>query len=140
MIFLTKTDIEQRLTNNILSQITGDNDSLLDNAEAIAIGTVTDMLSGMYDLVVELEKTGADRHTNLKTWIVSLSAYHLYAHIPDNEVPERILKDYDDTLSILSKIAQGKLSTTLTPQLNDDETTKRVVRYGFNEKRNHEIL
>jgi len=140
MIFLTKTDIEQRLTDNILSQITGNDDSLLDNAEATAIGTVTDMLNGLYDIQTELCKSGADRHINLKTWLVSLSVYHLYSHIPDNEVPERVLKDYDDTLNILSKLAQGKLPTTLKPQFNDDETTKRVVRYGFNEKRNHEIL
>lgn len=140
MIFLIKTDIEQRLTANILTQITGDDDSLLDNAEATAIGTVTDMLSEMYNLEIELAKTAQERHTNLKTWLVSLSAYNLYAHIPDNEVPERILKDYDDTLNILTKIAQGKLPTTLTPIENEDGTTKRVVRYGFGTKRNHEII
>lgn len=140
MIFLIKTDIEERLTANILSQITRDDDSLIDSAEATAIGTVTDMLSGMYDLVTELEKTGADRHQNFKTWLVSLSVYQLYAHTPDEQVPERVLKDYDDTLNLITKIAQGKLPTTLTPRLNEDETTKRVVRYGFAEKRNHEII
>ncbi len=139
MIFITKIDIEQKITAGLLSLITGDDDTLLDTAETTAIGTVTDMLTGMYDLAAELTKTGSDRHSNFKKWILALCIYELYAHIPDNELPERVVKDYDDTLGILSKIAQGKLSTTLQAVTNDDGTVKRVVRYGFSVQRNHDI-
>lgn len=140
MIFLTKTDIEQRMTANILTMITGGDDTLIDNAEVQAIGVVKDMLSGLYDIDSELIKTNTDRHANLRNWLVSLSVYYLYAHIPDNEVPQRTVKDYDDTLSLLTKIAQGKIGSSLTPVNKDDGSAVRVVRYGFDEKRSHKIM
>lgn len=140
MTFLLKTDIEKRINPSILAQITGGDDDIIDAAEADAIGLVRDQLTGMYDIAEELIKTGNDRHAALKLWLVSLTCYFLYAHIPDDEVPERIIKDYNDTKTDLNQIALGKMPTTLTPIINDDGTSKRVVRYGFNDKRSHEII
>jgi len=139
MIFLTKIDIEQKVQAGILALITNNDDTLLDTAETTAIGTVMDMLGGMYDIASELLKTGTERHSNLKKWLLSIAVYELYAHIPDNELPERVVKDYDDSLAILSKIAQGKMATTLQAVISVDGKIKRVFRYVFSAKRNHEI-
>jgi len=140
MKFITKTDIQQRITAHILSQITTDNDSLLDNAEKQAIVQIADLLSGLYDTNSEFEKTEPSRHQLLKMWTVSLVCYYIYAHIPDAEVPERIVKDYNDTLSMLNKIALGKIPTTLMPITDSTGQTARIFRYGFNAKRSHQIL
>jgi len=140
MIFSTKTDIEQRIPAQILAQITGGDDTRISTAETQAIGIITDLLSGNYDTTAEFAKTDTDRHASLLMWTVSLTCYYLYAHIADTQTPDRIVKDYDDTLKSLSNIALGKLPTTLAPLLNDNGTTKRVVRFGFNQIRNHELL
>ncbi len=140
MKFLTKTDIEEHVSAHILSQITNNDDRLLDTAEDTAIGKITDMLSGMYDIETELTEVGDNRHKNLKSWIVTISVYNLYARIPDNQVPERVVKDYNDTLYIIQKIAQGKIPTTLKPQLTKNGKHKRVIRYGFRKKRNHDTI
>lgn len=140
MQFLTKNDITNRVHATILQQITNGDDTQLDPAEADAIGIITDMISGLYDIETELTKTGDERHRSLLQWIVSIAVYNLYAHIPDNEVPERVIKDYDDTLKTLDDIAKGKRPTTLTPVTNDDGEDIRFIRYGFNDQRGHSML
>lgn len=140
MIFLEKADIENRIPGGILTQITGNDDSLIDNAENQAIAYISDMLSALYDIEAETAKTGSERHQSLKTWAVSLSVYYLYAHIADVHTPERVIKDYDDTVRHLELIARGKMPTTLESMIKDTGQSIRPTRYGFNEKRNHEIL
>ncbi|MEA2041144.1 MAG: phage protein Gp36 family protein [Bacteroidota bacterium] len=140
MIFLTQTDIHKRIPSGILTQITNNNPEFLDDAENNAIGLVIDQLSGMYDIAGELDKTGYDRHAALTLWLLSLACYYIYSAVPDNEVPERIIKDYNDARHDLQQVAAGRVPTTLSPELNEDETTKRVTRYGFGKKRSHEIL
>lgn len=140
MQFLTKDDFLSRLHPDVLAQITGGDDTKMEAPEADAIGTVTDMLSGMYDIATELAKTGSERHNSLRQWTLALALYFLYAHIPDNEVPERIIKDYDDTLQTLSEVAKGKRPTTLIPVTDAEGNEKRFIRYGFNPKRSHKML
>jgi len=140
MIFLTKPDFDSKLSGNILAQITESDDTLLDKAEKTATGIITDLLSGMYDLDVELAKEGEDRHNNLLNWMLNLSTYLLYDRIPDDEVPERVVKDYDDTMESLHLIARGKLPTTLAPVEISEGVAKRAFRMGSNDKRNHNML
>jgi len=139
MIFLTEADFNTRINQAILSQITGDDSTQLDNAEAMAIGVVKDMLSGNYDIVTEITNTGSDRHAPLVSWLLSLACYTLYSAIPDNEVPDRIVKDYDDAMATLHNIARGKQPTTLT-SVTVDGVSKRVFRMGSNSARNHNLL
>jgi len=140
MIYLTETDFQNHLGVNILSQIKGTSTTLLPNAEIQAIGIVKDMLSGMYDLDAELLLTGADRHAPLVLWLLTLASYQLYRQIPDDEVPPRIIKDYDDTMETLRQIGKGKHPTSITPIETTDGTSKRVFRMKSNTPRTHDML
>ena len=140
MVFLTKPDFDSKLSTNILEQITGGDDALLDMAEKTATGIITDLLSGMYDLTAEFAKTEGERHDNLMNWMLNLSTYLLYDRIPDDEVPERVVKDHDDTMESLHLIARGKLPTTLIPIEISEGVAKRAFRMGGNEPRNHKML
>lgn len=140
MNFLIKADFEGKISSNILEQITGGDDLLLDSAEKTAKGIITDLLSGNYDLDVEFDKEPDSRHDNLLNWMLNLSTYLLYDRIPDDEIPERVVKDYDDTMDTLIQIARGKTPTTLTPIEVEEGVSKRNFRMGSNEKRNHKML
>ncbi len=140
MLFLTQNDLKNSLTSEILNQIIDGNENLVDNAEKTAIGIVYDMLSDRYNIDEEMTKTENDRHPVLKMWLTAITVYFMYAHIHDNEIPERVEKDYDDSIKMLKEIAKGKIPTNLTPLQNKDGNAKRYVRYGFNKKRNHNML
>ena len=68
---------------------------------------------------------------------MNLAVYFFYERIPDEQVPARIVKNYDDTRSDLEKIARGKMHTTLESMLNDDETKKTIFSWSSNPPREH---
>ncbi len=123
----------------MLNQITDNNDDNLDKAEKSAIGSINDMLSGYYNINAELAKSGDNRHSNLLKWMINLALYFVYSRIPDDEIPERVIKDYDDTMKTLEKIATGKTPTTLQAVTVDGEK-KRVFRMGSKKVRSQNIL
>ncbi|OGX23341.1 MAG: hypothetical protein A3K54_00040 [Omnitrophica WOR_2 bacterium RBG_13_44_8] len=136
--FISYTDYETRLSNRILTLLTEDNDYLLNNAESEAIGIITNRLQDKYSIGAEFAKTGSARNSSLIRWALSIAIYTLYSRIPDEEVPERIIKDYDDTISELEKISQGKLSCTLTLNTDDEGETISRIRMGSNDPRTHD--
>lgn len=138
MIFLTETDFISHLSENILDQITNNNSDLMDMAETKSIAILVDLMSGMYDIESVISNT-QDRNQIMVIWLLSLASYFLYSSIPDNEVPERIVKDYDDTMQNIRNIARGKQPTTLPP-VTLNGLPKRAFRMGSNSSRNHNLL
>jgi hypothetical protein len=137
--FISYNDYQTAKSSRILDLITEDNDTLLDTAELTAIGKITDRLAEKFNLAAEFAKTGSDRNTSLMSWVLALSLYYIYARVPDNDVPERVIKDYDDTLKELEQIQQGKLSCSL--QRITDTTTGEIktrFRMGNSEPRTHD--
>jgi hypothetical protein len=70
---------------------------------------------------LEFAKTGANRNQALLRWVKCLVLYYLYERIPDALVPERVIKNYDDTMEMLNKISDGKMNCTLA-QLQESDT------------------
>lgn len=139
MIFLKIEDLESHIGEDILQQIIDGDETLLDKAEKKAIGIIKDLLSGMYDLDYELEQTENNRHQSLLLWTLVLAVYQLYRRIPDNEIPDRIIKEYDDTMKTLEGIGRGKLPTTLKP-IESNGVAKRVFRMSSSKPRGHNPL
>lgn len=137
MDFIKKEDYETRVQVSIIDQITGENDTLLDDAEKDAGALITDRLSDKYDVQAELAHSGEDRDRSLMRWMISLSLYYIYARVPDEEIPERIIKDYDDTLKELDKIAAGRYGCSLQRVKTADGETKTSIRLGSNSQRTH---
>ncbi len=137
MIFLTETDFNSRLDSNIRNQITEGNQEVLDGAEQSAMAVIQDALSANYDLDYEFAKTGTDRHKNLIKWMLNLCIYFIYEKVPDTQVPERVVKNYNDTTKELQQLEAGKKNTTLQKLVNEDGSNPTVFRWGSNKARTH---
>jgi len=136
MIFLTITDFLLKISDDIRNQITGSDDAVLDDAEIHAMAVIQDALYQKYDLDAEFAKTGDNRHKNLLRWMLNLALYFLYERIPDNQVPERVVKNYDDTVIEIKNIEIGKRNTSLAKLTREDNGRKETnVRWGSNKKR-----
>ncbi|MBV5337438.1 MAG: DUF1320 family protein [Deltaproteobacteria bacterium] len=136
--FLVKTDYSAKIDSLLLEQITGGSDTILDLTEADAACEITDKLGARYKVDDELAKTGDGRNRTLVRWMLNLSVYYLYGRVADMDIPERVVKDYDDTLAELEKIAMGKLSCGI--ERITDSTTGAVItklRMGSNAQRSH---
>lgn len=138
MVFLTATDFNMKVSSDILNQITQTDNTILDDAEKQAIGIINDNLSSNFDIDTEIAKTDNERHDNLLRWMLNLTLYFIYERVPDDQVPERVVKNFDDTITEIEMIARGKKNTTLA-RVIDEETSeiRTTFRYGSNAKRDH---
>lgn len=138
LTFITRADLETRVTSRILDLLATSADTIIEEAELQAISTITDRLSEKYQVAAELAKTVTDRNRTLLRWIEAMILYAIYARIPDDDVPARVIKDYDDTMAELEEIQKGRLSCSLTRVL--DDTTGEIVtriRMGSDPVRTH---
>lgn len=140
MTFLTIADFTLKLSEDIRNQITDSDDTILDDAEIQATAIIQDAFFDKYDLNAEFAKAGSSRHKNLVRWMLNLTVYFIYERVPDVQVPERVVKNYNDTLTELERIETGKRNTSL--QKLDNEKTGRPetnFRWGSNTKRSHDL-
>lgn len=135
--FLTTTDFQTRLSDRVIELLTGGVDTPLDNASNEASGILRDRLHDKYQIDGELAKTGSTRNSILVRYALSIAVYSLYSKSPDEEIPERVVKDYDDAMEDLRLISQGKLSTTLPLNTDSDGNTTVRIRMGSNDPRSH---
>ncbi len=138
MIFLTKNDFYIKLNPDILNNLTGGDDTILDKIENQAIAYVKDILGDKFLIDDELGKTDTQRNTSLIRWLLNLCLYYLYERTADLQIPDTIFKNYQDTINELERIVQGKLRTTLTPKILEDGNHKTFFRWGSNPKRGHD--
>lgn len=141
MAFLTKDDIITRIQEKHLDQITEGNDGLIDDASATAQATIRDSLFDKYDCTTVFAATGDDRNKNVLRWMIVLTIYYLYERIPDKLVPERVVKNYDDTLGLLLDIQDGKKGVDLPRLIKEgtDGLPKTKFRYGGEIQRTHDM-
>ena len=138
MTFLTEDDFLLKLPADIRDQITDGDSSVLDEAEAQSTAIIQDAFYEKYDLNAEFAKTGTDRHKNLLRWMLNLTIYFIYERIPANQVPERVVKNYDDTVTEIKNVEAGKRNTTLTKLIREDNLHKETnFRWGADKQRKH---
>jgi len=138
MIYLTEGDFVAKISDNILEQILDGNNTILDEAEQSATAIIQDAFAEKYDLDAEFAKTVTDRHKNLLRWMLNLTLYFLYERVHDNQVPDRVVKNYDDTVSEIKSIEQGKRNTSLLKLIREDNARKETnFRWGSSNPRTH---
>ena len=136
--FLNYDDYKTRVTPRILDLLTGDTDQLIDVAEGEAAQTITDRLGERFDLTVEFAKTGSARNRSLMRWAITIAIYIIYARVPDEQIPERVIKDYNDTIRELELLQQGKLGCSLKRLTDTGGDIISRFRMGNNTPRTHD--
>jgi hypothetical protein len=135
--FISKADylyqIRRARLDQILEAADEDEDLMLDSAETAAVGMMRKFLDTKYNMAVELAKAGAARNQVLLRFAQVLVIYYIYERVPDEMVPERVVKNYDDVMKMLEKIEDGDSSIPgLTPVTitdpNDTTATTPVTR------------
>lgn len=135
--FLAKTDYKGWLSSTLIDQITGGDDTALENPESIAEQRIKDACGTKYDMDAEFAKTGTSRNMTLMRWMLAISCYFIYHDISDDEVPPRVIKDYDDCIMELEKIAAGKQSVAFDPLLDSEGAKVTMIQWGSDTARSH---
>lgn len=137
MDFLDQKDYKTFIHTQILNQVLEGDTGKLDDSEALAEGYITGKLREKYDLKREFGKSGASRNQTLIRWMLSLSVYYLHNTVADIDIPERVIKNYDDARKEINAVAMGKESTDLERIKTSGGRVKTRFRWGSKPKRSH---
>jgi hypothetical protein len=117
------------IRNNALQMLIQEDPYIRDSAEHTAIGIVKDALQPRYSVPDEFF-IDPNAKPQLIWWTISIALYIMYQRIPDKLVPDRIIKNYDDTRADLAALSDGSRETNLPLNTRTDGTTHTKFRYG----------
>ncbi len=137
MDYLTDGDFKHRIQWNDLLMILDGNTALLDEAESTAKAVILDVLHTRYDTAAIFSKVAAARDAQVIRWMINLVLYYVYERIPDSLVPDRVVKNYDDTMFYLLEIADGKKSTALDRLEDPEGKAISKFKWGSQTRRTH---
>jgi len=114
MAFITDEDYEVQVRNEILKLLDGtDDNSIVRQAERMAIDQIKNFLSGRYDVATIFDATGDTRDQYLVMITIDIALYHLWSKRAPRMIPEYRKTRYDDALAWLTDVGQGDITTFL---------------------------
>lgn len=131
MIYLLQSDLDLSILPPNLTQITSNDSSILDTAESYALDEIKSYLSGRYNLETEFTKQGDARRKDLVRRVVAITMYLLHQRLTPRQIPETRVYDYEQTLSWLKKVNEGKLNLEID-KINPSQTVP--ITWGSNTK------
>ncbi len=124
-MFVQKIDYKSRISTTLLDMMLKDaladtGEDLLEAADKTATDTISNFVGVLYDLSGEFDKAGTDRNYLLLKWAKDIGTYELFQRIDDEEIPEKVLKNYNDCLDDLEKVSIGKMNLNLPAKPTDN--------------------
>ncbi len=151
-MYVTKSDYKGRITIDLLNLLLAEDEAnILSDASKTAEDTISSQVNTIYSVNAELQKVGAARNFFILNMAVSIALYFIYQRSDDNEVPEKVIKNHDDTMDALAAISKGKQTLDLPARESTNTDTegtgnpaedvitsgKGLRRWGSNRKRSH---
>ena len=153
-MYIIKTDYRSRILTELLNAILTriiDEEQGIDEVEILADVSKTseDIIAGyagkLYDIVPEFSKTAGNRNYQILNWAINIALYLLYQRIEDYDVPQKVIKNYDDTIKKKKKLSTGKFNINIPPYIHECESEEcadennTLRRIGTAKMRSHTI-
>jgi len=130
MDILTMDDLLSVIEENILEDVTGGDETVLDAAEIAAIGEMTGYLDIRNDASKCFDRDLSGDYNGINTVIqklVDITLFNAHAKVMPHNVPELREKRYNNAINWLEKVSSGFISPKL-PVKDEDPTTP--LRFG----------
>jgi hypothetical protein len=138
-MYITDSDFRTRITDQKLALLIQSDSSILEDSDRIATDTIKGYLGAIYDLSAEFAKKGTARNYLIVNWAVNIALYIIYQRRPDADVPQKVIKNHDDTISELADISKGKASVNITRLTSSEGTVIAKRRIGSAKPRSHNL-
>ena len=133
MGFLVESDYSVQIRKEVQMVLNVDPNTSQDLAEQMAQEEMSGYLRARgYDVAKIFGAVGSERNAEIIMRLVDVTLYHLHSNIATRAMPSNRQKRYDDTLSWLYRVSQGKLVLDLPVIENGDSTPK--IKLGSNKK------
>lgn len=135
-MYLTNDDIKNQLRDQRLTQIIDGNQDIVEDAIRTAIAFATDALAPRYDTEAIFALVDNDRHPQVVWWIICMATFYIYQRVPDKQIPQRVIDNYNETKSALEMIEREERNSTLPLKMNGTTATEgHKFRWGSETRR-----
>ncbi|MBX7204160.1 MAG: DUF1320 domain-containing protein [Bacteroidia bacterium] len=124
MIYLTQDDLNLESFERFITESTGGDSSIVDNAEKKAIAHCKTFLS-RYDVEDVFDEEEPIRDEHLANIIAIITCYKIISRNAARKVPSDAREDYKWALEQLEKIQTGRVTLELPPRI--DSSTGNAV-------------
>lgn len=148
-MYVLKTDYIGRISASLLDILIAENpDQIIEDASKETEDTIASMAGVLYDIAPEFVKVGPERNYYILSLAKSIGLYFIYQRADDEQIPDKVIKNYDDAMDDLEKISVGKKALDLPPKVDTtgatsggdggaDTTGTGLRRMGSQAKRTH---
>jgi phage gp36-like protein len=138
-MYIQTKDYITRITTSKLSLMIEKDNTVIADADKFACDIIKGYLGRLYMIDDEFAKTGVARNYQLLNWGLNIALYTLYQRTADEDVPEKVIKNFDDTISELADLSKGKTAINLDRVTDAEGESKRMRRMGSRTPRTHDI-
>lgn len=116
-MYLLKTDYAGRITASLLDiLIVEDATGIIASASKEAEDIIASMAGVLYDIAPEFAKLATNRNGYILSLAKSIGLYFIYQRADDEDIPQKVIKNYDDAMNDLERISTGKKVLALPPK------------------------
>lgn len=141
MPFISINALKPYIRDARLQQLIDQDEGIVETAIEDAIIVCKDALYSRYNIDVIFANDAGATYKQARRWVIYLALYYIHERLPDKQVPDRVVKNYDDTLATLEAIEDAKKSTQLPlrEDLSDTEggNPPHKFRWGGNPEVTH---
>ncbi len=137
-MYLNKTDIEGAgMYPEILETISREDEHITTAIEE-AMSEVAAYLQARYDIDLEFQKTGTNRHNLIVKIVRDIAIYNIYNISSPVNMPEIRVQLYKDRIAFLKDVMAEKAVIKGLSRLTDPKGGSSYIRFGGNKPRtNH---
>lgn len=118
-MYVQKTDYIGRISASLLDILIAENPiSIIAEISKEAEDIIASMAGVLYDIAPEFAKTAGARNYYLLNLAKSIGLYFIYQRADDEQIPEKVIKNYDDAMDDLEKISIGKKAIDLPAKVD----------------------
>lgn len=135
-MFLTEEDLKTSIYGEILT-IIGRDKNIIETACLEAVAEVESYLSARYDTAAIFSTTGDTRNLSVLKLCKTIAIYNVHSAGNPDKIPDIRVKQYDDTITLLTRIQEEKCNIPGLPKPTDK--SRNYVRFGGNRKRRNNL-
>lgn len=143
MSFITQQDLLLTVKQHILIQITSPDLATRQDLIAAACGEAQAVLHRSlfqrYDTAQIFSQQGALRNADLVAHARNIALYVLYQRVDDENIPERITANYENTMQLMLRVADGDAALDL-PRIQTGNPSAPYTKFRGGGERPRKLL
>lgn len=136
MAFITQSDFDEAINNNILDDIVESDNTKVDRAITESINYMKGFLSARYDIAAIFAATGTNRDPTILTHGINIALYRLHRLINPRKIPQHRVDMYNDAKEWFTDVNKGIINPPDLPKPTTGE--KDYILFGSNTKRDNQ--